>query len=338
VRRPDDEFVVAPAKIRVDALLILVAVVWGSTYLTAKDLLDPEAVIALLAARMVVATAVMAVVVLVRRGSISWAELRAGVIVGLVLTAVFAFETFGIDNTSATNAGLIISLTIVFTPLLDSVVSRRRLPGRFHLAATMAIVGVAALAGDGGLRTPGVGDLLVLGAAATRAVHVVAMHRLTRAAPMDSIHLTTIQLGTCAAVFGGVSSFYGESVPHYVDRLTPVEILLFMYLAVICTVFAFLVQMWAVRRTSPARVSLLLGTEPVWAAIIGITLAHDQIGPAGLTGIAFIFAGTQWGRALEQRHHVRPRRRASERSLQGRSEAAGPSSGRSRPTRVHLPD
>jgi drug/metabolite transporter (DMT)-like permease len=74
-------------------------------------------------------------------------------------------------------------------------------------------------------------------------------------------------------------------------------------------VFAFFVQIWAVRRTSPSRVSLLLGTEPVWAAAVGITIAHDQIGIAGYCGIALILTGTAWGRSAEQRH--RPATRES---------------------------
>jgi drug/metabolite transporter (DMT)-like permease len=79
---------------------------------------------------------------------------------------------------------------------------------------------------------------------------------------------------------------------------------LFLYLVLVCTVFAFFVQLWAVRRTSPSRVSLLLGTEPVWAAIIGITLAHDTFGITGVCGIVLILAGTTWGRSMEQRHSL----------------------------------
>ncbi len=80
--------------------------------------------------------------------------------------------------------------------------------------------------------------------------------------------------------------------------------MLFLYLVVACTVFAFLIQTWAVRRTSPSRVSLLLGTEPVWAAIIGITIARDAVTPVGLLGIALILAGTAWGRGIEQGHRL----------------------------------
>lgn len=292
------------SRFRVDLLLLLVAASWGSTYLVAKELVSPASVIALLAIRMLLAAAVMAIVVAGRRRRVTAAELRVGVILGALLATVFAFETFGIAHTSATNAGLIISLTMVFTPILDSVVSDSRLPARFFLAALAAVAGVALLAGNGALHPPGLGDLLVLGAAVVRAVHVTTMHRLSGSKPMDSLHLTTIQLATCAALFSLATLFTGESIPHYVARLGTAEWTLFLYLVIACTVFAFFVQTWAVRRTSPSRVSLLLGTEPVWAALIGITIAHDPVSLLGYCGIALILAGTAWGRSIEQGHRL----------------------------------
>ncbi|WEO78370.1 DMT family transporter [Cryobacterium sp. SO2] len=292
---------------RVDLLLLLVAASWGSTYLVAKELITPESVVALLALRMLLAAALMAAIVAARRTRITAAELRAGVLLGSVLAAVFAFETFGIAKTSATNAGLIISLTIVFTPILDAAVSGRRLPGRFLLAALIAIGGVGLLAGNGAFQPPSVGDLLILVAAIVRAVHVTSMFSLTGHTPMNSLHLTTVQLATCATFFSVASLFYGDSIPHFLARLDPGRAALFLYLVVVCTVFAFLVQTWAVRRTSPSRVSLLLGTEPIWAAIVGVTIARDTVTLAGYVGIVLILAGTAWGRSIEQRHRLAPR-------------------------------
>jgi len=292
------------SRFRVDLLLLLVAVSWGSTYLVAKELVSPSSVVALLAVRMVVAAVAMAAFVALRRNPVTAAELRVGAILGLLLAAVFAFETFGIAHTSATNAGLIISLTIVFTPVLDSVVSGRRLPGNFFVAATVAIVGVALLAGNGALRPPSLGDLLILVAAIVRAVHVTSMHKLSSAKPMDSLHLTTVQLATCAALFSAMSLFWGDPIPQFVAQLDVASGTLLLYLVLVCTVFAFFVQTWAVRRTSPSRVSLLLGTEPVWAAIIGIAIAHDNVQLVGYVGIVLILAGTAWGRSIEQNHRL----------------------------------
>jgi drug/metabolite transporter (DMT)-like permease len=289
---------------RVDMLLFLVAASWGSTYFVAKELVTLSSVMAHLALRMLLAAAVMGTIVAVRGNRVTAAELRVGVTLGMLLAAVFVFETFGIAHTSATNAGLIISLTIVFTPILDSIVSGRRLPGTFHLAATTAVVGVALLAGNGALRPPNLGDLLVLVAAVVRAVHVTAMPKHTADKPMDTLRLTTVQLATCAVVFSAGSVVRGDSIPEYVAQLDLVRAMLFLYLVLACTVFAFFVQIWAVRRTSPSRVSLLLGTEPIWAAIIGITVVHDGLVPAGYCGIILILAGTAWGRSVEQNHRL----------------------------------
>jgi drug/metabolite transporter (DMT)-like permease len=291
-------------RFRVDLLLLVVAASWGSTYLVAKELVSPGSVMALLAVRMLLAAAVMAAIVAARRHRVTRAELRVGVILGVLLATVFAFETFGIAHTSATNAGLIISLTIVFTPILDALTSGRRLPGRFFLAAGLAVVGVGLLAGNGALNPPSLGDLLMLVAAVVRAVHVTSMSKLTAGAPMDSLHLTTVQLATCAALFSVVSLFSGDPIPHYLAQLDTGRGMLLLYLVLGCTVFAFFVQTWAVRRTSASRVSLLLGTEPIWAALIGITVARDSVSLAGYAGIALILAGTAWGRSVEQQHRL----------------------------------
>ncbi|WP_349902914.1 DMT family transporter [Parafrigoribacterium humi] len=306
-------------RFRVDLLLLVVAASWGSTYLVTKELVTPSSVIALLSVRMLLATALMAVIVVARRARsgpgeqprLTRAGLGVGVVLGVLLAAVFVCETSGIAHTSATNAGLIISLTMVFTPILESVVARRRLPGGFFLAALVAVVGVALLAGVGAFEAPGPGDLLILGAAVIRAVHVVAMHRLTEgrsgapASPrpaVGTLTLTTVQLSTCAVLFTVASAFIGDSVPAYLGTLGGGTLALFAYLVVICTVFAFVVQMWAVRRTSPARVSLLLGTEPLWAAIVGVGIAHDTLDAAGWCGMLLVLVGTFWGRRVEQRH------------------------------------
>lgn len=48
--------------------------------------------------------------------------------------------------------------------------------------------------------------------------------------PMDSLHLTTVQLATCAALFSATSLFYGDSIPRHLSQLDPGRALLFLYL------------------------------------------------------------------------------------------------------------
>lgn len=110
-------------------------------------------------------------------------------------------------------------LILVVTLPLASIL--RRLPGRFFLAAAIAVIGVVLLAGNGAFRAPTLGDLLILVAAIVRAVHVTSMHKLTSGKPMDALHLTTVQLATCAALFSATSLFYGDSIPRHLPQLDP---------------------------------------------------------------------------------------------------------------------
>ncbi|MFD7625438.1 DMT family transporter [Streptomyces sp. NPDC059851] len=290
----------------VDLLLLLVAAVWGSTYLAAKELVTPSTVVAVLALRFLLTVVAMAPFCVPKLRAASRHELLTGLLLGSILSVVFVFETYGIAHTSATNAGLIISLTIVMTPVLDSVVGRAWLPPRFFVAAVLAVVGVALLASGSGLRMPSYGDFLILAAAAVRAVHVTVMHRVSAGRQHDSLRLTFVQMGVAGIVFGLASPFAGTSAVALLPRLTLVQWADLLYLVLVCTVFAFFVQMWAVRATSPSRVSLLLGTEPVWALLVGVALAGDRPGLVGLVGAVLIIGGSAWGQRIERLHRTAP--------------------------------
>lgn len=103
---------------RTDAVLLLVAIVWGSSYLSAQTATAALPVLLVLFARYFLSAFACLGLVLSRRGSRRWTrdELRAGVPLGLTQAAVLVVETYGVAHTTAANAGLIISLTIVLTP------------------------------------------------------------------------------------------------------------------------------------------------------------------------------------------------------------------------------
>src|SRR5438067_11662678 len=104
-----------PVTRRTDAVLFLVALVWGSSYLAAKTVTAALAVTAVLFARYAISALACAALIASRRRArrFTRAEVRAGLLLGVTQAAVLALETYGVAHTSAANAGLIISLTIV---------------------------------------------------------------------------------------------------------------------------------------------------------------------------------------------------------------------------------
>ena len=284
---------------RVDLLLLAVAATWGASYLGAKELVDVTTVPVALALRYLSATVGMMVVwAIVRPGLPSRRALGVGVLLGCTQSAIIWLETAGVSITSATNAGLIISLTVVFTPILESVAAGRWLPRSFFIAAVFAVVGVALLVSANGIRPPTPGDLLILAAAVVRAAHVTATGRLLR--PTESTFtLGLIQMLVGSLIFSLLASSDLGAAVAGLDARGWAHV---AFLGLGCSVFAFIIQAWAIRRTSAARASLLMGTEPVWAVAVGVGLGGENIGLVGLVGAAVIIGATYVGQAIEARH------------------------------------
>lgn len=288
---------------RTDAVLLLVAIVWGSSYLSAQTATSALPVLLVLFARYALsALACLGVVAARGRGPRRWTreELRAGVPLGLTQAAVLVVETYGVAHTSAANAGLIISLTIVLTPLLDRTGHRGGLPPAFYAAAGVSVLAVGLLMAGNGFHAPRLGDLLMLAAAVVRAGHVALVGRLTAGRAIRPLHLTTVQTLVGTALFLAPAARELPTLAH----AGPATWAQLLYLALFCSVFAFLAQTWAVQRTSASRASLLLGTEPIWAAAVGVALGGEHFTVLTGLGAVMMITGTYWGQSVERAHRT----------------------------------
>jgi drug/metabolite transporter (DMT)-like permease len=74
------------------------------------------------------------------------------------------------------------------------------------------------------------------------------------------------------------------------------------FLVLFCSVFAFAAQLWAIKKTSASRASLLLSTEPIWAVVVGSAIGGELLGWVGYLGAAVIIAASYAGQAIERKH------------------------------------
>ncbi|MGI5350609.1 DMT family transporter [Streptomyces sp. CA-250714] len=293
-----------PEARRTDVVLLLVALVWGSSYLTAKSAAEAAPVLVVLFLRYLLSTlaGIPVVFATTLRTRPRWTrqEVRIGALLGLSQAAVLLLEMYGVAHTSAANAGLLISLTLVITPLLDRT-GGGRMPARFFLAAGLCVLAVGLLTSGHGLGAPGVGDLLILAAAVVRAAHVALVGRLTTGRALRPLQLTAIQTSVGSMLFLTPAAA-DLDVLAGADGATWLQL---AYLALFCSLFAFLAQTWAVQRTSASRASLLLGTEPVWAVAIGLALGGEHLTAFTTLGALLMVTGTYWGQAIERVHRTR---------------------------------
>lgn len=285
----------------VDLALLLVAALWGASYLSAKTLTEHAPVLTVLSLRFISTSLAMALIWSIKRDRFTRPEVILGIGLGTSQGLILFCETSGVSKTSATNAGLIISLAIIFTPIFESIASKNWLPRPFFVATVVAVVGVALLVSDKGFATPGLGDWLMLAAALFRALHVTAMGHLTKSKSYSSVTITLLQSATCAVMY---SIFSIDGIKDAVRTFDMGLWLDLAFLSLLCGAFAFLVTLWAIRRTSSSRASLLLGTEPVWAVIVGISLGGESLALLGFLGAAMIIGSSYFGQRIETKHRL----------------------------------
>ena len=286
---------------KVDLLLLATAIFWGGSYLAAKDLTEHATVNSILAFRFTAAAVIMGLIVLARKSKFSKHDIRLGILYGVAVGTIMQIETNGLKITSATNAGLIISLTIIFTPILESVWSRSWLPRKFFVAAVGAVVGVALLVSANGFQQPNVGDALMLGAAILRAITTTAQGKLAEGRRVSSFNVTVVQLTVCglsylAIDFGGVLNLVAEFETK--------QWLNMAFLVLLCTVFGFVALQYGILRTSASRASLLLSTEPIWAVVTATLIGGEALYFIGFVGAALIIGCSYWGLAIEKKYRL----------------------------------
>jgi len=285
-----------------DFMLLVVAGFWGATYLVVKDLGYVGTIGGMMAIRFVIAAAALWLYWLYKRDRFQKQEWIMGIAFGISQTLVLNLEAYSVHFTSATNGGLIIALAIITVPILESAWRKNWLPYKFFIATSVAVIGLALLVMGNGFVEPNIGDLLMFIAMILRTFHFVILGRLTQGKSFSPVNLTTVMVSTSGIIMFLVNptEAFNTAAAYDFGNWTSM-----LFLALLCTSFAFIGMNWAVKHTSATRASLLLGTEPVWATIIAITIGGELIGFIGALGAILVIGSTYWGQAIETKHRMK---------------------------------
>ena len=263
--------------------LIAVTAVWGVTFVQVKDAVAIYPLFAFLAVRYAIATGALALAGGTRVRTLGRSGWTAGALVGSLLGLGIGLQTAGLERTTVSSTGFITGLYVVFTPVFGLALFRTSVAVEVWLGVAFALAGLAMLSGVP-VGTTG-GNLLVLASAAAQALQIVALERYARR--YDAIALTLVQMAVCLATFLVIALALGQlAVPR---GWTVWGALLVTGL--FASALAYLIQVWAQRRLSAARIAIVFSLETVFAGIFGYWLSGDRLGWLGWGGCVLILAG-----------------------------------------------
>ncbi len=271
-------------RFRADLGLLSVTFFWGTTFIISKLLLKEIPLSVYLFIRLTIAAVALNLYAVRFIRQMNRATVAHGIILGLLLYFSYFFQMWGIQWTSASNAGFITGLSVVLVPVFGYLFFKERPPVLVLLGVILAVSGLLLLTGAHPFNW-NKGDLLVLVCAVTVAFHVIYTGRY---APQHNVYLlTAVQLTTVAFL-----SVFALPLGQYDwPDLTGNQLLVLVYLGLFGTVFTFLMQTAMQRFTTAARTALIFAMEPVFAALFAFLIAGETLTLFGWLGGLLIVLG-----------------------------------------------
>jgi drug/metabolite transporter (DMT)-like permease len=240
--------------------------------------------------------------------------------------------------TTAGNAGFITGLYVVLTPIFGIFLGRKTGPATW-VGAFFTLTGLYFISAAGHLDAINPGDAITAVSAVFWAFHVLLIDRLVR--NTDPIVLSSGQFAVCGvyslAAALGIESFLGGWVEALAPGLSasglfawkpfpalaaglssggiPLSsvsnaVIPLLYGGLASVGIAYTLQTVAQREAPPAHATIILCLEGCFAALGGVLLLSEPLGPWTVLGFVLMFAGmlvSQWEvigprKAADQKH------------------------------------
>jgi drug/metabolite transporter (DMT)-like permease len=281
---------------RLDLLLLLMIVIWGSNFSVIKSALRDFPEVSFNAMRLGLASAVFLLVIGLRAGRgtpaapLTRAEWQRVALLGLVGHLLYQLCFLaGVARTSVANAALIFGCTPVMVAVLASFAGHEKLTRPQWIGAALSLAGVYAIVGRRAAISSATlaGDALVFAGMVCWSLYsVVAQPLLRRHSPLV-ITGYSMTIGALLYVAIGVPAFLrtdwgGISVTSWV---------LMAASSLLALAFAYMVWYTAVQRIGSARTALYSNFTPIVAMAVGAIWLREPIVRLQVLGAALILAG-----------------------------------------------
>lgn len=271
--------------VKVNALLLLVSLIWGSTFLIVQQTLTLVGPFTFLTMRFAIAALALALIFHKHLLRVTRAELLTGSLIGMFLFGSYGLQTLGLLYTTSSKVGFITGLYVPLVAVLSVPLLRQKPTAGGILGVILSVVGLLLISINRSFQfTFGLGEILVIGCAVASALHVICISKF--APRMDAINLAIVQIAATAVLSAiampiAKEPFVLPSLPVWGSAL---------FLGVAATAFALAVMNRVQQFVSSTHATLIYSLELVWAGLLG-SLAGDQLSLFAWIGCGSILLG-----------------------------------------------
>jgi drug/metabolite transporter (DMT)-like permease len=265
-------------------LLILTTLLWGTSFIITKNLTREIPIFLYLGLRFFIAvlgfTPFFLKIKEMNKKIIVW-----GFLTGLIYYIAIAFQTVGIQTTTAGKAAFITGLSTVMVPFIVWFGFKKPINKRVWLAVIISVIGMAFLLLEGETKIL-LGDFLVLICAFLFAIFIILNDKYVH---LVDVYLYSLMQLIVICIFCFGSSFMIQE--SYKIRSMGFSFWAIMiYMGLVVTTGTFIFQNWSQQYQDPAQTAIIFALEPVFAVLFAsFILGSETMTFFGWIGCGLIF-------------------------------------------------
>lgn len=275
------------------ALLVIAAIIWGSSFVVVKDSLNYITPVWQMALRFSVAAVPAVVLAIIRRKQWNKKTVVRSLVLGVIFFLAVLFQNLGANLSSASKASFLTGTYVAFLPIVELIALRKKITIKKGVSALICLCGTGVLTLEKGLKFQ-MGDIFLLLCGIMYAVHLMYID----ISDCDGVLMHAGQIIT-AAVLAVIAAFIFEPVPNnLVGGANGLSyginlrcILGIVYCGIFEVFLGFFFQLVGQKNTNPSLAAIILSMESLFGLIFSVIFLGDAMSPRIIIGgLLIVFA------------------------------------------------
>jgi drug/metabolite transporter (DMT)-like permease len=282
-----------------EGALILTTIIWGGAFPAVKIALPFTSPMMFLSLRFSLALLLLLPFVKIIFSSAEKNIWKGEMLIGFLYFLGYAFQTAGLQYTTATKSGFITGTFVIFTPIFQLIIEKRKPSKQSLIGIASVIIGLLFLSSTGTSILEvfeeigsnfNFGDLLTLICAIFYSLYIVYLDIYSK--KLEVMPLVFFQIGV-TALGSIIVALFLSSVNIESLAITFNDTLIFavLYTAILSTILTTTLQTKFQKYISPTRAGIIFSLEPIFSALSAFFTLNEKISIFGGVGCLFIFAG-----------------------------------------------
>lgn len=270
-------------------LLLIIVIFWGMTFSQNKEILEILSPLYYIAFRFLIASVLLCVIFFKRiQKNLTPTLFKQGAILGALLGGGFITQTIGLQYTTAGKGGFITGTCVLLVPVFSLFLLKKKPLLSAWIGVVLAGLGLGFLTLNSTF-TFQPGDLWVMTCTVFFGLQIVGVSRFMESGKnTDPLVLGIIQILFSTLIFVAFAHALEPVPPPLPTRILTIIV----WMAIVPTAFAFVVQTMAQRVLSATKVGLIFSWEPIFAAFFGWLWLGEVLTHKELFGCFLILCGT----------------------------------------------